>query len=40
MTWAWAVRRTWNFPALAVAGAVIQVASLASVATNREQGKR
>ena len=37
MTWVWAVRRTWNFPALAVAGAVAQAVSLASTATNREQ---
>ena len=28
---------TWNFPALAVAGAVAQAVSLASAATNREQ---
>ena len=30
---------TWNFPALAVAGAVAQAVSLASAATNREQRK-
>jgi hypothetical protein len=36
MTWAWAAG-TWNFPALAVAGAVAQAVSLASAATNREQ---
>jgi hypothetical protein len=40
MTWAWAVRWTWNFPALSVTGAVVQPVSLASVATNREQCKR
>jgi hypothetical protein len=40
MTWAWAVRWTWNFPALAVAGAVVQAVSLASAAANREQCKR
>jgi hypothetical protein len=31
---------TWNFPALAVAGAVAQAVSLASAAANREQCKR
>jgi hypothetical protein len=40
MAWAWAVRWTWNFPALAVAGAVVQAVSLASAAANREQCKR
>ena len=30
---------TWNFPALAVAGAVAQAVSLASAAANREQCK-
>ncbi len=40
MTWAWAVRWPWDFPALAVTGAVVQAVSLASVATNWEQCKR
>ena len=39
MTWAWVVRGTWNFPALAVAGAMAQAVSLASAATNPEQCK-
>ncbi len=40
MTWAWVVRWTWNFLALAVTGAVVQAVSLADVATNWEQCKR
>ena len=40
MTWVWAVRRTWNFPALAVASAVAQAISLASTATNRNSARR
>ena len=35
MTWALGGEKTWNFPALAVAGAVAQAVSLASAATNQ-----